>query len=83
MLDVWDVGLAKEGAIIIEKRMEYIATLNDAAGKFHSALSSEKRRSNYHMRAARKRTAHKISKRSCTRQSSPLAKKTRTSAFAR
>lgn len=42
MLDVWDVGLAKEGAIIIEKRMEYIATLNDAAGKFHSALSSEK-----------------------------------------
>lgn len=42
MLDVWDTGLAKEGAIIIEKRMEYIATLNDAAGKFHSALSSEK-----------------------------------------
>ena len=42
MLDVWDLGLAKEGAVIIRKRMEYIATLNDAAGKFHSALSSEK-----------------------------------------
>ncbi len=42
MLDVWDLGLAKEGAVIIQKRMEYIATLNDAAGKFHSALSSEK-----------------------------------------
>ena len=41
MLDVWDTGLAKEGAIIIEKRIEYIATLNDAAGKFHKALSSE------------------------------------------
>lgn len=42
MLDVWDTGLAKEGAIIIERRIEYIATLNDAAGKFHKALSSEK-----------------------------------------
>lgn len=42
MLDVWDMGLAKEGAIIIQKRMEYIATLNDSARKFHFALSSEK-----------------------------------------
>lgn len=42
MLDVWDTGLAKEGAILIQKRMEYIDTLNDAARKFHFALSSEK-----------------------------------------
>lgn len=42
MLDVWDTGLAKEGAVLIQKRMEYISTLNDAAGKFHAALSSEK-----------------------------------------
>lgn len=83
MLDVWDTGLAKEGAIIIEKRMEYIATLNDAAGKFHSALSSEKKHSNYHTRAARKRTARKISKMSCTRQSSLLAKKTKSWDIAR
>ena len=41
MLDVWDAGLAKEGAIIIQKRMDYIATLNDAARKFHYALSGE------------------------------------------
>lgn len=42
MLDVWDMGLAKEGAIIIQKRTEYINVLNDAACKFHYALSSEK-----------------------------------------
>ncbi len=42
MLDVWDMGLAKEGAIIIKKRMEYIAILNDAARKFHYALSGDK-----------------------------------------
>lgn len=42
MLDVWDMGLAKEGAIIIQKRKEYIATLNSCAGKFHNALSGEK-----------------------------------------
>jgi len=39
MLDVWDQSLAKEGAIIIKKRMEYIATLNDAASKLHARLS--------------------------------------------
>ena len=39
MLDVWDAVLAKEGAILIRKRMEYITTLNDAARKFHYALS--------------------------------------------
>ncbi len=42
MLDVWDMGLAKEGAIIIKKRMEYINILNHSARKFHFALSSEK-----------------------------------------
>lgn len=42
MLDVWDTGLAKEGSTIIQKRMEYINTLNDAARKFHFALSGEK-----------------------------------------
>lgn len=42
MLDVWDVGLAKEGATIIARRKEYIATLNDAARKFHFILSGEK-----------------------------------------
>lgn len=42
MLDVWDVGLAREGATIIARRKEYIATLNDAAAKFHYILSGEK-----------------------------------------
>ena len=42
MLDVWDASLAKEGAIIVQKRKEYIATLSDAARKFHFALSGEK-----------------------------------------
>lgn len=42
MLDVWDTALAKEGAIIVQKRKEYIATLNDSARKFHYALSGEK-----------------------------------------
>ena len=42
MLDVWDAGLAKEGATIIARRMEYIDTLNDAARKFHFILSGEK-----------------------------------------
>lgn len=42
MLDVWDIGLAKEGAQIIQKRIDYINTLNDAAARFHSALSSDK-----------------------------------------
>ncbi len=42
MLDVWDAGLAREGALIIKRRVEYIATLNDAAGKFHSAISGQK-----------------------------------------
>ncbi len=42
MLDVWDVGLAKEAATIIARRKEYITTLNDAARKFHFLLSREK-----------------------------------------
>lgn len=42
MLDVWDTVLAKEGAIIVQKRKEYINTLNECAGKFHNALSGEK-----------------------------------------
>lgn len=42
MLDVWDMGLAKEGAEIISKRIEYVNTLNDAASKFHTAMSEEK-----------------------------------------
>lgn len=42
MLDVWDAGLAKEGAVIISKRIEYVKTLNDSASKFHTAISSEK-----------------------------------------
>ncbi len=42
MLDVWDSVLAKEGAILIKKRMEYINVLNDAAGRFHYELSGEK-----------------------------------------
>lgn len=42
MLDVWDASLAKEGAIIIAKREEYIKTLNEAAGKFHSEISGAK-----------------------------------------
>ncbi len=41
MLDVWDESLAKEGAILIAKRMEYLSTLNDAARKFHRILSRE------------------------------------------
>lgn len=42
MLDVWDIALAKEGAIIIKKRIEYINILNDSARKFHYALSGDK-----------------------------------------
>lgn len=42
MLDVWDIGLAKEGAEIIKRRIEYVDILNDAAGKFHTVLSSDK-----------------------------------------
>ena len=42
MLDVWDTCLAKDGAVIISKRLAYIETLNDAASKFHTAISSEK-----------------------------------------
>ena len=42
MLDVWDSVLAKEGATIIAKRKEYIATLCDSAKKFHYILSGEK-----------------------------------------
>lgn len=41
MLDVWDEALAKEGAVLIRKRIEYINTLNDCASKFHTAISSE------------------------------------------
>lgn len=42
MLDVWDIGLAKEGALLIKRRLEYISTLNDAAGKFHNIISGQK-----------------------------------------
>ncbi len=42
MLDVWDACLAKEGAVIVSKRIAYIDTLNDAASRFHNAISSEK-----------------------------------------
>ncbi len=42
MLDVWDMGLAKEGAEIIFKRIEYVKVLNDAASKFHTAMSEAK-----------------------------------------
>ena len=42
MLDVWDAGLAKEGAVIISKRLDYVETLNDSASKFHTSISSEK-----------------------------------------
>lgn len=41
MLDVWDMGLAKEGAFIIAKRVEYVRMLNDAAGKFHKVISND------------------------------------------
>ncbi len=41
MLDVWDDGLAREGAILVKKRTEYIATLNKAAGRFHGIMSAE------------------------------------------
>lgn len=40
MLDVWDQILAANGAIIIQKRIEYIKTLNDAAAKLHARLSA-------------------------------------------
>ena len=42
MLDVWDLSLAKEGAIIISKRVEYIQTLNQAANRFHKEISMQK-----------------------------------------
>lgn len=42
MLDVWDAQLAKEGAILVSKRREYVDTLNKAAGKFHSSMSNDK-----------------------------------------
>lgn len=42
MLEVWDAGLAKEGAIIIDKRREYVDVLNKAAGSFHKNISMGK-----------------------------------------
>jgi len=42
MLDIWDSSLAKEGAIIISKRIEYIKELNDASKKYHKILSDGK-----------------------------------------
>ncbi len=42
MLDVWDVGLAEHGALIIKKRTEFVDSLLKHAGKFHSELSEEK-----------------------------------------
>ena len=41
MLEVWDAGLAKEGAILISKRLAYVKTLNDSASRFHTAISSD------------------------------------------
>lgn len=40
-VDIWDCSLAKEGAIIIRKRLEYLEILNKEASKFHKALSKE------------------------------------------
>lgn len=42
MLDIWDAGLAKEGALIIAKRTQYIETLNGQAADFHSKLSENR-----------------------------------------
>jgi DNA replication and repair protein RecF len=39
MLDVWDAGLAKEGATIVEKRDGFVRTLDGEASLVHSKLS--------------------------------------------
>lgn len=39
MLDVWDIGLAKEGAVLIEKRNIFVNALNESAAVFHDKLS--------------------------------------------
>ncbi len=42
MLDVWDIGLAEQGATIIRKRMEYVAELGKYASEAHKTISSGK-----------------------------------------
>ena len=42
MLDIWDIGLAEQGAIIIRKRMEFVAELNKFASASHEKISSGK-----------------------------------------
>ncbi len=42
MLDVWDIGLAEQGAILIRKRMEYVAELNRFSSEAHKTISSGK-----------------------------------------
>ncbi len=42
MLDVWDVSLAEYGAVLIEKRMEYISALDEVASAAHSSISGNK-----------------------------------------
>lgn len=42
MLDVWDAQLAEYGAILIDKRREYLVTLNEHAAAIHRLMSDEK-----------------------------------------
>ena len=42
MLDIWDVQLAENGAVIIEKRIEYIEKLKKSAEKIHYKMSEGK-----------------------------------------
>ena len=46
MLDIWDIGLAEQGAIIIRKRMEFVAELNKFASASHEKISSGKEKLN-------------------------------------
>lgn len=41
MLDVWDAGLAAEGAILTRRRLDYINTLNLCAKRIHFKLSGD------------------------------------------
>ncbi len=42
MLDIWDIGLSKEGAYLIEERTNFLDKLSGFANEFHSKLSSNK-----------------------------------------
>lgn len=42
MLDVWDVGLAEYGAVLIKKKTEYVERLNSFAASAHAKLSGGK-----------------------------------------